>query len=181
MNYIGIDPGKEGAIVVLGENGIAIHKETMVLLKDGTLDVKWLRGVLNTFCEGGHGHIIVEQVHAIFGSSAKSTFSFGYICGQIDTLVACSGLPYTKVQPKTWQKVAYMGVSEIRKAPIKITKGKFAGTTRPGPLDTKAMSLVAAQRLFPGADFRRNERCKVQHDGIVDAILIAEFGRRTVK
>ena len=44
--------------------------------------------------------------------------------------------------------------------------------------DTKATSINAAQRLFPSVDFRRNEQCRKIDDNKVDALLMAEYGRR---
>ncbi len=44
--------------------------------------------------------------------------------------------------------------------------------------DTKTKSILAASRLFPRVDLRRTARSKVAHDGLTDALLIAEFGRR---
>jgi hypothetical protein len=45
-----------------------------------------------------------------------------------------------------------------------------------GKRDCKKMSELAAKRLFPNVDLRATERCKISHDGIVDALLIAYYG-----
>ena len=45
-------------------------------------------------------------------------------------------------------------------------------------VDTKATSLTAAKRLWPGDGFLASPKSKVAHDGIVDAMLIAEAARR---
>jgi len=44
--------------------------------------------------------------------------------------------------------------------------------------DTKAMALVAAKRLFPGRDFKLTDRSTKPHDGMVDALLMSEYGKR---
>jgi hypothetical protein len=44
--------------------------------------------------------------------------------------------------------------------------------------DLKAASIRVAMRLWPSVDFRRTERCRKPHDGMTDAALIAEYGRR---
>jgi len=153
----------------LNERGEIVEQGVMPLVANTELDVVAAKNILtiNSPC-----HVFIEDVHAIFGAAAGSTFAFGHICGSIETLVKCCDIPHTKVQPKLWQKSIYQGIPEIRKPSKNGKKGK---------LDTKAMSAVAAKRLFPTADLRKSDKCKVVHDGIVDAVLIAEYGRRSSK
>ena len=180
MQTIGIDPGKKGAVVIM--DGTDIKCEVMPLI-DKEFDLQELGRLLSSFTNStsshGNPHVFIEDVHAIFGSAAGATFTFGFVCGAIQGIVSVLGFPYTLVQPKAWQKVIYQGIPEIRKPSIRISKGKRAGKMMKGKRDTKAMSEVAAKRLFPTVDLRASERCKISHDGIVDALLIAEYGRRT--
>ena len=57
-------------------------------------------------------------------------------------------------------------------------KAMHAGT--PGE-DTKARSIAAAQRLFPLTSLLQNPRCRVAHDGMAEALLLAAYGQRTHK
>ena len=52
-----------------------------------------------------------------------------------------------------------------------------------GKVDTKAMALIAAKRLFPTTVLTKpdSKRATVPHNGIVDALLIAEYARRNFK
>lgn len=183
MIYVGMDPGKNGAIVALSSKGRVIYKKTIPLIKD-QIDIQalWqIFTVLKRQNEKFRGvRVIIEKVHAIYGSSAAATFTFGGVSYLLEGLTVAAGLSYTMAPPKTWQKVIYSGLNQIRKTPIKIKKGKRKGQTMKGEVDTKAMSLMAAKQLFPKIDFRRTEQCKNAHDGIVDALLIAEYGRRTL-
>jgi hypothetical protein len=43
---------------------------------------------------------------------------------------------------------------------------------------TKAFAIAKARELWPAESWIANERCNLPHDGIVDAALIAEYGRR---
>lgn len=43
--------------------------------------------------------------------------------------------------------------------------------------DTKPRALAKALQLWPGETFLASERCRVPHDGMIDAALIAEYGR----
>ena len=73
----------------------------------------------------------------------------------------------------------YEGIPEMRKPPTKFTNKQGKECQRKGSLKTKEMSLVSAQRLYPGADLRASTRCKKPHDGIVDALLIATYGLKS--
>jgi hypothetical protein len=121
------------------------------------------------------------------GVAAGTTFTFGGCFEGVKALCAAFNIPITLVQPQTWQKVMWQGVPKHRKPPKKLTKKelekKAAGKKvrkpkKTGSIDTKKMSRIAVMRLFPGEDLRKNDRCDVPHDGIVDALLIAEYGRR---
>ena len=71
----------------------------------------------------------------------------------------------------------FEGIPEIRK-PEKITK---SGKIVRGRVDTKAMAEQSFRKWFPLLDFNMTEngnKSKNVHDGLVDAILIAEYCRR---
>ena len=107
---------------------------------------------------------VMEEVHAIFGSSARATFSFGEIFGFLQGLFVAYNIPYILVPPKEWQKEIWTNYDKVFKS----------GKT----IDTKKTSIMAAMRLFPDIDFRRTQSCKVIDDNKVDATLIAEYARR---
>ncbi len=155
------DVGKDGAIVVFRDEK-PIEK-TMMPTVGNQIDLTSIRDILSKYdCQ--HIHVVIEDVHAIFGASAKSTFNFGWSLGVLEGMLAGMGIPYTKVSPKVWQKEMWQGVSPVYKS----------GKT----IDTKATSLIAAKRLFPNEDLRKSERATLAHDGIVDALLMGEYCRR---
>jgi hypothetical protein len=178
--YIGLDPGKGGALVAIYPTGGMIKRKFPTIGKE--YDVNGLRKLIDMaanpigedFFEGPHQPIaIIEDVHAIFGSAAGATFTFGFGKGLLIGIVAALGLPYCLVQPKIWQKEMYQGIPEIRKPGTETAKGY-----RQGPLDTKKMSLMAAQRIYPNVDLRATERAVNPDEGIVDALLLATFAMR---
>ena len=65
-------------------------------------------------------------------------------------------MPIEVVSPTSWTKEMLRGV----------------------PGDGKGRNILAAKRLFPDVDLRKSDRARVDHDGICDALLICEFGRR---
>lgn len=167
--YIGIDPGVKGCISIVDETGKFI--ESFFLLKNAknvdTVEIS--NALLNLSKYEDNCHVIIENIHAIFGSSAKGTFNFGFIAGLIEGVIATIGLPYTKVNPKIWQKEMFRGVNVI-------TKPSTTGKTQ--VIDTKKMSFLASHRIFPTVDLRRTSKCKNEDDNFSDSLLMAEYGRR---
>ena len=179
-HFIGIDPGKNGAIVWLEpakDNNVTTYTFPRI---GKELDYQGLSNLISLHCSE-NSHVVLEKVHAIFGSAAGATFSFGHICGFIEGILVSNKQAFTMVQPKAWQKEIWEGIPEIRKPAIKVEKGKRKGQMRKGSVDTKAMSLMAAKRLFPNVSLLATERCTTPHDGIADALLMAEYCRRRFK
>ena len=166
---IGIDIGKNGAIVIQDLNSGDITKHIMPLISN-EIDVKSLYDIFYKY-KDKKCMCAMEDLHAIFGSSAKSTFTFGFVAGATEAIILSLGIPYIKVQAKIWQKEAFRGIKEIRK-PSTINK---KGVEVKGRLDTKAMALLASKRLYPKFDSTPSERSKKAHDGIVDALLISDY------
>lgn len=161
---IGIDVGKQGAVVALYEDG-KIETSAMPLMK-GEYDLQAIRKKIMSYADFDT-HIVIEDVHSIFGASAKSNFEFGVGVGMIRMAAAMAQIPFTLIQPKMWQKEIFVGIPVIKK-PGKREEGR-------GTLDTKAMALVAVQRLYPKLDLRKSERAENPHEGIVDALCIATY------
>jgi hypothetical protein len=161
---IGVDIGKHGAIVVLGKTPFsgAIPPIIMPMVKD-QIDYRAVYNIFKVY-EGQDCHVVFERLGPIYGTSKATTYSMGYQSGAVEMVCIALNLPYTKIPPKTWQKEMFTGVDEI------IKPGK---TTR----DTKAMALIAAKRLFPVYSLTTGKGTK-PHDGIVDALLMAEYARR---
>ena len=118
---------------------------------------------------------VIEDVHALFGSSAKSTFAFGFNKGYLIGLLAANQIPYTLVQPKDWQKELWINADMVVTYKEVTIKGKKVSKK---DVNTKQTSINCAKRLFPTLDFRKNEKCKKIDDNKVDSVLMAEFARR---
>ena len=118
---------------------------------------------------------VIEDVHAIFGSSAKATFQFGFNKGYLIGLLSANKIPYTLVQPKDWQKVMWQNADMVVNYKTVTKQGKQ--TTRK-EVNTKQTSINCAKRLFPTIDFRKSERAKNYDDNKVDSVLMCEYARR---
>jgi hypothetical protein len=169
--FIGIDPGVEGFITVMFPNG---SKEFYSIAEHDDLDIH--RVLKNIKERSWEVSAVMEEVHAIFGATAKSTFNFGEINGILKGLLIANEIPYTLVQPKIWQGEIWnnqdmiVSYKTIRKSDGTEQKRKV--------VDTKSTSINAARRLFPSIDLRKNERCKKVDDNKVDSLLLAEYARR---
>jgi hypothetical protein len=160
----GIDPGKSGALVILFEDRTAkIFKFPKIGLD---IDERALWEVFKKIPDDAVG--CIEMVHSIHGTGAKSNFEFGGTYFMLRMALAARGLPYKAVPPKNWQKHMFSGLGVIKKA---------AGGT-----DTKAMALKVASELYPNISFLDpgKPRAYTPDDGIVDALLLAEYARQTM-
>ena len=167
--YIGIDPGSRGFISVQYNGEFSFYS-----IEDNDLYQlsEIMANIRNTY---SNIVCVIEQIHAIFGSSAKATFSFGEIYGQLQALLIANKIPYVLIQPKTWQKEMWQNADMVVNYKKVVLKGK---ETIRKEVDTKNTSINAAKRLFPHIDFRKSERCKKLDDNKVDATLMSEYARR---
>ena len=148
--FCGIDPGKDGALAILG-----YHEAPILVPFSETEYANQLRRLSLVTRNGIDGSVfcVVEHVGAMPGQGVTSCFSFGQNFGFILGLLTAYCIPYELVRPQRWKK-------------------EFGCTS------DKNTSIEVAQRMFPGVDLRRTEKCKKPHDGISEALLMAEWGRR---
>jgi len=168
---VGIDPGLDGGIAILNdEREPELHAMPTVKTGKGNareVDVMALRGLL---LRASPGLVVIEEQKFTpnipikkapgfpatrFASGGKGNFTKGQVYGTLCTVVAMLLLPYQVVMPKRWQKL------------FGFTSG-----------NTKEQSIATCLRLFPGINLKRTAKCKNLHDGMADALLIAEYGRR---
>lgn len=174
--FIGIDPGQEGFISVIFPNG---EKEFYSIDENDDLSIS---RILNDVKKRSWEVVAcMEEIHALFNSSANSTFSFGEIFGLLKGLMIANEIPYHLVPPKTWQQEIWTHQDEVMTTKQRTFTDKETGektTKQYKAVDPKPTSINAARRLFPYIDFRKNERCKKIDDNKVDSLLIAEYARR---
>ena len=162
--YIGIDIGKKGAIYMMNEDGTEDWRVAMPMIKT---QVDWheLNAILEPY-QMFNGMVVFEKLGVIFGSSKKTAFSMGEQYGAVRQCCIANNLRYTEVPAKKWQAEMFEGQVNILKTGSKSAR------------DTKAMALVAAKRLFPTVNLLMTKASSVPHDGLVDALLMAEYARR---
>lgn len=151
MIYIGIDPGKNGGIALI--NSISPEINNIV----HTFSEENLIGCISEVYEyaGGSENIrcVLEKVNAMPNQGVVSMFNFGQNYGFIQGVLKAYNIPFELVPPQKWKK-------------------EFSVTS------DKNTSIEVAKRLFPGVNLKATERCKKDHDGMAEALLIAEYCRR---
>ena len=177
MRTIGIDPGLRGgmALITSFESGPVLDIEVIATpilpAQSKTIGGKSRRvsrdrydipAIARKFGEWymGCAFVFIETPIPLpptikAGSLAQFQRGVGY--GWAWMLTAL-GIPFELVHPRTWQS--------------KMLKGLPKNDTK------KQSSIIACQRLCPAVDLRRSERSRVPHDGLAEALLIAEYGRR---
>lgn len=167
--YIGVDPGAKGFVSVIDNS-----EYRFCSIEDS--NNQELSAFLLNEAFGSEVAVVLEDVHALYGSSAEGTFKFGFIKGFLLGLLVAHKIPYTLIQPKEWQQEIWTNADMV--VNVKKVKQKNGKEVNRKETDTKATSTNAALRLFPSVDFRKNERCKKPDDNKIDALLMAEYARR---
>lgn len=92
--YIGIDPGKSGALALLTEDGqctvVPFHESAYTAI------LKAASGPSSVCC--------LEKVGSMPGQGVVSMFNFGHNLGYIEGLLQAFDIPYQLVPPQTWKK-----------------------------------------------------------------------------
>lgn len=148
LAILGIDPGATGAVCLIDRNGAPLI-ELLAEITPG-----WLRGLEYQPMDM---LAVIEKVGARPGQGVTSMFTFGQGYGRILGWLEALEIPHVRVTPQIWQRDVHRGCPAA---------------------DSKARSLEAARRLFPAVNLKATPRSKTPHKGIIDALLIAEHGRR---
>ena len=98
MTYIGIDPGKSGAMAVLWEDG-----RTEIIPFDPNAYVLAIFKVSNT-ANTNRSICCLEHVSAMPKQGVTSTFNFGENFGWIQGVLDSFGVSYELVRPQKWKK-----------------------------------------------------------------------------
>jgi hypothetical protein len=167
MLYVGIDPGLSGAVAVLTSRG-----RVVVLGNTPVIKVKKGKGSKRVYCAEKMADILralplnrvaivgIESVHAMPHQGVTSMFSMGRGVGTWDGIIATLGLPIEWLSPQAWQKTVI---------------GPKLDKTQ----DSKNRSIQRARELFRAQpDILAQLQTKTS-DGRADALLIAEYMRRT--
>ncbi len=98
--------------------------------------------------------VVIERAQAMPKQGITSAFNYGRHFGTFEAIATCYSLPYHEVRPAAWKKDMGLNAAKID-------------------------SIKLCQRLFPSVNLIP-DGCRTAKDGIAEAVLIAEWGRRKV-
>ena len=171
MVYVGIDPGQQGAVILMEDTSkdkITIYD--MPLLPQKGIDGKELhdlflsikRDYKSMFC-------ILEKAQAMPGQGSVGGFNYGVGYGKILAALEVNQIPFQEVHPMRWKKE------------FGITSKRGKSEPKLSTADKKQLSLTAVLKLFPEQSYLfHTERGKLL-DGRVESLLLAEYARRIHK
>lgn len=151
MIYIGIDPGKNGGYAIINNEELTPSSVSVRPMdeKSFTEDMHFISEAFST----NEIRCCLEKVGAMPGQGVTSMFTFGAGYGFLQGVLTAYGIPYQLVPPQTWKKAFTLN-------------------------SVKQTSIEVCQRLFPNVSLYRTDRCKKPHDGMAEALLMAEYARR---
>lgn len=165
---LGIDPGLSGALAIYDPAANAVMEAWSI----PTFDIKRnnkMKRALNIHSlvalirESAQKYpsiqAVIELVGAMPGQGVSSMFTFGSVCGAIDTAVVAAVIPFTKVTPSVWKKALAC------------------------PADKDGALLRAGQLIPNSVQFWqpiRGERDKQDCIGIAEAALLAWYGAKNL-
>lgn len=118
MIYIGIDPGKSGAMAVISEK---LHKQLVIPFDEQKYIAKM------RICIGLDCRVCLEHVGAMPGQGVTSMFNFGQNFGYIKGLLEAFQIPYELVRPQKWKKE--FGITGDKNSSVEVCKRLFPGVS----------------------------------------------------
>jgi len=156
----GIDPGKTGALAVIDLERRVLMVHITPTIRVGKTkrdyDVGAMRDLL--LCHPIQ-MCMIERQQAFPGQGRSSALSLGVGYGIWLGLLGALDVPHQIVSPRLWSGMMMRGVEGVG----------------------KQRNIKAARLVFPKQSLLATERSRKPHDGIADALLIAEYCSRTMR
>jgi len=164
-SYLGIDPGLDGGVAaILSTSGYTslikyVMPTSSVIEGDKKrreIDRDSLLSLLHS-CPPPTFAIIEEQI-PVRNQDIKATFTTAKNYGILLMTLWITNIKMVEVSANDWH--SHFGI---------VNNKKGEGKT------TKVQAFEICKQLYPDENFRKSERSKVFHDGIVDATLLARY------
>lgn len=147
--YLGIDPGKKGALAIIDDDNNVYKLEDL-----DDLYVYWIKSMIFDECNFYTG--CVEDVCGRPGQSCKANTTFMKVAGKAELMADCICEEVVLVKPQIWKK--YFNL---------ITSRDLTKTEK------KHLSIEKAKELFPSVA----DKLTASKDGRAEALLIALYGK----
>ena len=165
MIIVGVDPGQKGGLAIMKDGACTGHpmplagKEvdaravTDLLMREHEMVRDEVANQHFYVSPADNILVVVEKVHAMPKQGVSSTFKFGLNYGRILGAIEALGLRYELVTPQAWKKAILAGTDKGKTAAVEFVHRRYPSVN-----------------LMPG-------RMRTHHDGIADAVCLAEYGR----
>ena len=108
--------------------------------------------------------VYIEKASVRPGQGISSSGAFMEGAGYLRGIVTANHMPFELIPPPKWKKS--FGANLGREFTY---------------AEKKAKDIEICKRLFPNVSLRKSSKCRTDSDGMADALLIAEYCRRTCK
>lgn len=174
MTWLGLDPGRDGAIALLSDalfvpdgwvdlGGLRARVAPLATTKlksktvtDGLALAQWLTAEIPPGgCYGVIEHQHARQIVMNGGrrvDTPSSSFGLGYAYGVVQGVLCGAQISHEQIEPAEWKRALNLGAA-------------------------KEDAIAKAQDLFPAVALTK-PRGQKPHDGLAEALLLAEYARR---
>lgn len=183
---LGLDPGLTGGIAVmeLGAIGEATKIRAIPMpIKPGPagrrdVDGSKVAAFLRYHTKASKVLMVaVESVHSFHKQGIVSAFNFGKGYGKLLGIIESLDMPLDEPTPQQWQSLVLAGMKT--KGRKKKTKGKGVAKSNTDRRD-KDTSIRFVLNHFPSVNLKATDRSTTNHDGMAEAICLAEYARRII-
>lgn len=129
--FVGVDPGKSGALVALDAGGAWVSSMPMPVAGTGSSArvqawavCDWLRSLApenKTAWALSNVTAVIEKVHSMPAQGMVSTFSFGHATGAVYGALSAAGVRILEVSPRDWQVYGLRGKPKGTRVQLKAT------------------------------------------------------------
>lgn len=159
--FIGIDPGKSGAVAVLTRSSVEV---IAMPLAGKRIDIAYLSDWIYDRARHGDAIACLEKVFAMRrgedgrSQGAVSAFSFGFGTGSLYGMLITLRIPVYEPSPQTWKKLILADTPKDKQAAIEY-----------------------CTKVYPNISLYASSRCRKPHSGMADAICIARYAMEKYK
>lgn len=146
--YCGIDPGQRGGIARI-RDGVAERCLVQYMPNSPLLIVAALENIVIDL-------VVLEKAQSMPKQGIVGAFNYGVHYGTLIGILSVMGIPFVEVRPNVWKKEMLQGVRDK---------------------SDKKQVITFCKRLFPDVNLIP-PNCRVEKDGLAEALLLAEYGRR---
>jgi crossover junction endodeoxyribonuclease RuvC len=148
MRSVGIDPGKVGGLALLADGE---HPAEIMPIIGKDINCRELVRILT---EWKPDIVVVESVAAMPKQGVTSVFTFGKGFGMILGVLEGMNISYRLVKPQEWKGLVLHGTAKDKDAAVQFV-----------------------HRAYPDVNLMPGKK-RTPHDGIADAVCLAEYGIR---